>query len=462
MVTSPNLFGFLPSRPSRPKVAPMPHRLRPLLLAAALGTPLVGTSLALAQSELVVPPAEEAVAPAPPVVAPPPLPPVAAPATSVPAAPGSAPPTPDAPIAPPRAPATAERDEPLLPSPERLGRDRPQRFDASLDALVRDGIVTPRERVRVRGSLVLDPVPGLKRQACSSGALSAEECRTGVVFRGRGRPDGTGVFSPADSPTAGDGGSAGGLGGVGLAREGIAASTLPPISVPVNALLAGVGGRFRLTDVFRLTPRPSPIGGNGNRGLLFPLIGSAVTTSPFGWRLHPILGSWIMHSGRDLAAPEGTPVVAALSGTVVSSGDAGGYGLAIELEHDRPMRRTLYGHLSELYVKAGDKVRQGEVIGRVGSTGLSTGPHLHFELRLPQDGGWVATDPGEMLPPSMLATLGLPGLPGSPQGEAATKAPDAVALLMGQLLQTLERPASDAGAPSQPAAGEKRPLRQAG
>jgi len=217
---------------------------------------------------------------------------------------------------------------------------------------------------------------------------------------------------------------------VGLAREGIAASTLPPISVPVNALLAGVGGRFRLTDVFRLTPRPSPIGGNGNRGLLFPLIGSAVTTSPFGWRLHPILGSWIMHSGRDLAAPEGTPVVAALSGTVVSSGDAGGYGLAIELEHDRPMRRTLYGHLSELYVKAGDKVRQGEVI--------------------------------EMLPPSMLATLGLPGLPGSPQGEAATKAPDAVALLMGQLLQTLERPASDAGAPSQPAAGEKRPLRQAG
>jgi murein DD-endopeptidase MepM/ murein hydrolase activator NlpD len=228
---------------------------------------------------------------------------------------------------------------------------------------------------------------------------------------------------------------------VGLAREGISASPLPPIRVPVNALLAGIGGRFRLTDVFRLTPRPSPIGGNGNRGLLFPLIGSAVTTSPFGWRLHPILGSWIMHSGRDLAAPEGTPVVAALSGRVVSSGDAGGYGLAVELEHGNPLRRTLYGHLSELYVKEGDSVRQGEVIGRVGSTGLSTGPHLHFELRLPQDGGWVATDPGEMRPGGGVFTaMALPGLPGL--GPASNPSPDAVALLMGQLLQTLERPSS--------------------
>jgi len=422
----------------------MPRRFRLLLLAAACGAPLAGTSLVLAQSEVVTPSSADVGAPAASSAPLPPPPPPVAPQTT----PAAELPRPEP--APIPAPATAEHVEPLRPSPEQLGVDRPQRFDASLDALVRDGIVTPKERVRVRGSLVLDPVPGLQRQACSSGALSAEECRTGVVFRGRGRPDGE-LFAPGAAPsTAGAGGSVGGYSSQGLAREGISASPLPPISVPVNALLAGVGGRFRLTDVFRLTPRPSPIGGNGNRGLLFPLIGSAVTTSPFGWRLHPVLGSWIMHSGRDLAAPEGTPVVAALSGRVLSSGDAGGYGLAIEVEHESPQRRTLYGHLSELYVKPGDSVRQGEVIGRVGSTGLSTGPHLHFELRLPQDGGWVATDPGEMLPagPSgVLTAMGLPGLPvGSGQLSGSTSSRDAVALLMGQLLQTLERPSGLQGA----------------
>ncbi|MFM9046139.1 MAG: M23 family metallopeptidase, partial [Cyanobium sp.] len=366
------------------------------------------------------------------------------------------------PVLPTPAPATAERADPLRPTQEQLAGDRPQRFDASLDALVRDGIVTPKERVRVRGSLVLDPVPGLRRQACSSGALSADECRTGVVFRGRSRPDSEALFGPGVSPSD-SGGTGAGVPGQGMAREGIAASPLPPISVPVNALLAGVGGRFRLTDVFRLTPRPSPIGGNGNRGLLFPLIGSAVTTSNFGWRLHPILGSWIMHSGRDLAAPQGTPVVAALSGQVVSSGDAGGYGLAIEIEHERPMRRTLYGHLSELYVKPGDTVRQGEVIGRVGSTGLSTGPHLHFELRLPQDGGWVATDPGEMMPAEMLTALRLPGVPEGSAVAAGGQSPDAVALLIGQLLQTLERPASSTGPGSlQPPAPVPQTQRQSG
>jgi murein DD-endopeptidase MepM/ murein hydrolase activator NlpD len=177
-----------------------------------------------------------------------------------------------------------------------------------------------------------------------------------------------------------------GEGGFGFTRLGPEGAPLPPITVPVSALLAGAGGSFRLADVFRVTPRPAPLVGNGNRGLLFPLIGSAVTTSGFGWRLHPVLSSWLMHTGRDLAAPEGTPVVAALTGRVVSSGLAGGYGLAVELEHQGPQRRTLYGHLSELYVKEGEWVKQGTVIGRVGSTGLSTGPHLHFELRLPESG----------------------------------------------------------------------------
>jgi murein DD-endopeptidase MepM/ murein hydrolase activator NlpD len=238
-------------------------------------------------------------------------------------------------------------------------------------------------------------------------------------------------------------------GGEGAPRSAVDAAPLPPISVPVSALLSGAGGSFRLTDVFRVTPRPGPIGGNGNARPLFPLIGSAVTTSNFGWRLHPLLGNWIMHSGRDLAAPEGTPVVAVLAGKVVSSGPAGGYGLAIEIEHGGLNRRTLYGHLSELFVKEGDRVGQGEVIGRVGSTGLSTGPHLHFEMRIPQDGGWVAIDPGDLDTSGspLLARItglalpaGVGGLISNSSPGSVAPADDAVALLMGELLQTLERP----------------------
>ena len=202
-------------------------------------------------------------------------------------------------------------------------------------------------------------------------------------------------------------------------------SPLAPLTVPVASLLNGDGSSLRLADVFSITPRPAPVAGNGNRSLLFPLIGAGANTSGFGFRLHPILGSWLMHAGVDLAAPLGTPVVAGLSGRVVSSGEAGGYGLALELEHDNPRRRTLYAHLSEIYVKAGDRVRQGEVIGRVGSTGLSTGPHLHFELRLPSDGGWVAVDPGGFSPGNDLL---------NPLGS------DVIAQMMGQLLQRLERP----------------------
>jgi len=267
-------------------------------------------------------------------------------------------------------------------------------------------VVTPNERNLVRGAGALAPLDvGAFQQACRGRALSSRECRGGIALRwGRRSP--------------GRDGSSTAWGG----RVGADGMPLPPLTVPVSALLAGDGGSFNLASVFRVTPRPAPLLGNGNRRLLLPIIGSAVNTSGFGWRLHPLLGAWRLHAGEDLAAPEGTPVVAALSGKVVSSGLAGGYGLAVEVEHQRPMRRTLYGHLSELYVKAGDVVRQGEVIGRVGSTGLSTGPHLHFELREPAAGGWVAIDPGDFDPGS--------GLKGS----------DAIALLMGQLLQSLERP----------------------
>ncbi len=336
--------------------------------------------------------------------------------------------------------------EPMRASPQDWPPETPRRFDRSLDALVRDRVITPREvQIRIHDGLARPLTPSARQEGCSSGAFSARECggRAAVQFRPR---DGG---SPAYSGESQAGGYRPWGGGEGAPRSAVEAAPLPPISVPVSALLSGAGGSFRLTDVFRVTPRPGPIGGNGNARPLFPLIGSAVTTSNFGWRMHPVLGNWIMHTGRDLAAPEGTPVVAVLAGKVVSSGPAGGYGLAIEIEHGGVQRRTLYGHLSELYVKEGARVSQGEVIGRVGSTGLSTGPHLHFEMRIPQDGGWVAIDPGDLDasgPPLLarLAGLALPGGAGgltniNPPGSVAP-AGDAVALLMGELLQTLERP----------------------
>jgi murein DD-endopeptidase MepM/ murein hydrolase activator NlpD len=127
--------------------------------------------------------------------------------------------------------------------------------------------------------------------------------------------------------------------------------------------------------------------------LIYPLSTPAPTTSKFGWRTHPITGKRRFHSGVDIGAPMGAPVVAAASGTVVSAGWQGGYGKAIVIQHNG-VQQTLYGHLSEVFVQPGQTIEQGIVIGRVGSTGNSTGPHLHFEARVATSDGWVATDPG--------------------------------------------------------------------
>jgi hypothetical protein len=128
--------------------------------------------------------------------------------------------------------------------------------------------------------------------------------------------------------------------------------------------------------------------------LIYPLSSPAPMTSSFGWRTHPITGSRRFHSGVDIGAPMGAPVVATGSGIIVSSGWIGGYGKAVVIQHNG-IQQTLYGHLSEVFVQPGQKIEQGTVIGRVGSTGNSTGPHLHFETRALTADGWVAVDPGE-------------------------------------------------------------------
>ncbi|WP_373532284.1 M23 family metallopeptidase [Vampirovibrio sp.] len=106
---------------------------------------------------------------------------------------------------------------------------------------------------------------------------------------------------------------------------------------------------------------------------------SGQMTSPFGWRVDPITGSQRFHGGIDLAAASGTPVYAPQAGLVMFSGSYGGYGNVVVLNHGNALF-TLYGHNAQLVVKAGEMVHAGQVISKVGSTGRSTGPHLHFEV----------------------------------------------------------------------------------
>ncbi len=134
----------------------------------------------------------------------------------------------------------------------------------------------------------------------------------------------------------------------------------------------------------------------GGSGLIFPLSVPSAITSLFGWRVHPITGDRRFHSGTDLGAAMGTPVLAAYTGQVEVADRVGGYGLTVILNHNSA-QQTLYGHMSEILVQPGQWVEQGTVIGRVGTTGNSTGPHLHFEVRQLTADGWVATDPSAQL-----------------------------------------------------------------
>jgi murein DD-endopeptidase MepM/ murein hydrolase activator NlpD len=111
-------------------------------------------------------------------------------------------------------------------------------------------------------------------------------------------------------------------------------------------------------------------------------------TSGFGYRVHPILRFARLHKGVDFGAPRGTPIVAAADGVVAAAGWAGGYGRQVRLAHEGGLS-TSYSHMSAILAEPGRAVRRGEVIGFVGSSGLSTGPHLHYEVYR----GGVAVDP---------------------------------------------------------------------
>jgi murein DD-endopeptidase MepM/ murein hydrolase activator NlpD len=123
-----------------------------------------------------------------------------------------------------------------------------------------------------------------------------------------------------------------------------------------------------------------------------PLIGEIYMTSPFGMRMHPLLGRLAIHTGIDLRGDVGVPVRATATGKVTIAGRQGGYGNMVEISHGNGLA-TRFGHLSEISVKIGQVVRIGELVGRIGSTGRSTGPHLHYETRVNGE----AVDPQKFL-----------------------------------------------------------------
>ena len=135
----------------------------------------------------------------------------------------------------------------------------------------------------------------------------------------------------------------------------------------------GVQVTFSRTPIYSAAVRGGP-------SLGMPLPGARIS-SGFGMRRHPISGASAFHTGVDLVAPVGTPVYATSDGAVGRAEWAGGYGLLVELEHGGGLQ-TRYGHLSSIAVAPGQAVKEGDLLGYVGSTGNSTGPHLHYETRL--------------------------------------------------------------------------------
>ena len=236
-------------------------------------------------------------------------------------------------------------------------------------------------------------------------ALANGLCADAVVGRTGGGASGT--PTPYASPSYGSNSASGASRSFGSGAAGASSATgatMYPINLSDRSssfdpyAAAGLSYAQLEAQVTRnIATMPFGRIGNGDRGLIFPVSVPAPISSFFGFRIHPIAQTQRLHTGTDIAAPYGTPVLAAFSGEVIESSDLGGYGLTVVLSHNDGTSETLYAHMSELLVNVGDDVKQGDPIGRVGSTGFSTGPHLHFEVKQMTDMGWVYLDANRQL-----------------------------------------------------------------
>ncbi len=140
-----------------------------------------------------------------------------------------------------------------------------------------------------------------------------------------------------------------------------------PFEAHLEALESTLNHYDNLSGIARKMPLANPIPG-------------AKISSRFGHRKDPFNGRSAMHSGMDFKAPRGTPVLSTGDGVIIKAGRKGGYGNVVEVKHKNGLI-SRYAHLSRISVKNGQRVRVGQTIGKVGSTGRSTGPHLHYEVR---------------------------------------------------------------------------------
>lgn len=170
-----------------------------------------------------------------------------------------------------------------------------------------------------------------------------------------------------------------------------AALDLDEPDAPTSSVTFGRGLDLQGTPIRLVGARPAARRGSGlarNPAASGPVIGTPSgspvrfnsISSGFGSRWHPVYGGTRFHAGIDMIAPYGSPVVATAAGIVATAGSCGGYGLCVAIDHGGGVV-TIYGHLSRIDVSAGTNIARGQELGLVGSTGVSTGPHLHYEIR---------------------------------------------------------------------------------